>query len=69
VPNALRQAVAAARPAFELLGAAQRLGVHYALHRHALADEDWAALLDFADLQLLGKPVARRFDQFPESVK
>jgi hypothetical protein len=69
VPSALRQAVAAARPAFELLGASQRLGVHYAPHRHALAEEDWAALLDFADEQLFGKPVARRFDQFPESAK
>jgi hypothetical protein len=41
----------------------RRLGVHYAAHRHALADEDWAALLDFADQQLFGKDVARRFDQ------
>jgi hypothetical protein len=27
---------------------------------------DWDALLGFADKFLLGKPVERRFDQFPE---
>lgn len=69
VVNALRQAVNGARPAFELLGVPQRLGVHYAEHRHALADEDWAALLDFADARLSGKPVSRRFDQFPDAAK
>jgi hypothetical protein len=65
VPNALRQAVAGAAPAYALLGAPGRLGVHYANHRHGLTADDWAALLDFADQQLLGKPVARRFDQYP----
>ena len=30
-----------------------------------LAPEDWQAILDFADQQLLGKKVERRFDQFP----
>jgi hypothetical protein len=69
VPNALKQAVAGARPAFELLGVPQRLGVHYAAHRHALADEDWTALLDFADQQFFGKDVARRFDQFPDTAR
>ena len=66
VPNALKRAIAGAMPAYELLGLPQRLGVHYAPHRHALADDDWAALLDFADQQLFGKDVARRFDQFPD---
>jgi hypothetical protein len=69
VPNALKQAIAGAMPAYELLGVPRRLGVHYAPHRHALADEDWAALLDFADQQLFGKDVARRFDEFPESAR
>ena len=63
MPNALKRAIAGAMPAYELLGVPRRLGVHYAAHRHALADEDWAALLDFADQQLIGKDVARRFDQ------
>jgi hypothetical protein len=69
VPNALRQAVAAARPAFELLGVPQRLGVHYAPHRHGLTDDDWNALLDFADAQLFGKRVERTFERFPEPAK
>jgi hypothetical protein len=67
VSNALKQAIAGARPAYDLLGVPQRLGVSYAPHRHALTDEDWAALLDFADQQLLGRKVMRRFDEFPET--
>ena len=67
VSNAVKQAIAGAKRAYDLLGASQRLGVHYAAHRHALTDEDWAALLDFSDQQLLGKTVTRRFDQFPET--
>jgi hypothetical protein len=69
MPNALMEAIAGARPAFELLGVPQRLGVHYAPHRHALTAEDWAALLDFADQQLFGRTVPRRFDQFPEPAR
>jgi hypothetical protein len=69
VPNALRQALAGAMPAYALLGVPRRLGVHYAAHRHALADEDWAALLDFADHQLFGRTVARRFDGFPDDAR
>ncbi len=65
VANAVKQAVAGAAPAYALLGVPARLGVNYASHRHALAPDDWAALLDFADQQLLGKRVARRFDAFP----
>ena len=65
VVNATRQAILSAKPAYDLLGVPRRLGVNYAPHRHALNDEDWAALLDFADAQLLGKRTSRRFDQFP----
>jgi hypothetical protein len=66
VPNALRQAVTAAEPAFALLNARDRLAVHYAPHRHALAEEDWAALIDFADRVLMGKPAARVFNNYPQ---
>lgn len=66
VVNALRQAVAGAAPAYALLSARERLAVHYAPHRHALADEDWAALVDFADRVLAGKPVSRVFDNYPQ---
>ena len=34
-------------------------------HGHAFTDEDWSALLDFADKHLRGLPVERRFDRFP----
>jgi hypothetical protein len=68
VVNATRQAILGARPAYDLLGVPERLGVNYAPHRHALTDEDWTALLDFSDQQLLGKKVARRFDEFPGGV-
>ena len=67
VPNALKQAIAGAKPAYDLLGVPGRLGVHYAPHPHALTEEDWEALLDFADQQLLGRTVVRRFDRFPTS--
>ena len=46
-------------------GAKQRLGVHYAHHGHAFTDEDWTAMMDFADQHLLGKPGKRPFDHFP----
>jgi hypothetical protein len=67
VPNALKQAWLGAMPAYTLLQASSRLGVNYANHRHALTDDDWVALLDFADQQLRGKAVPRRFDVFPPS--
>jgi hypothetical protein len=66
VTNATKQAWLGAMPAYTLLGQRARLGVHYAGHRHALADEDWMALVDFADLHLRGMRVDRRFDVFPE---
>jgi hypothetical protein len=66
VPNALRQAVAGAEPAFVLTNARDKLAVHYANHRHALAEEDWAALVDFADRVLMGKPVSRVFNNYPQ---
>ncbi len=65
VVNATRQAILGAKPAYDLFGVPGRLGVNDAPHRHALMEEDWTALLDFSDQQLLGKKVARRFDEFP----
>jgi hypothetical protein len=55
----------AARPAYALLGAADRLGVHFASHGHAFTAEDWAAMLDFFDARLRGKPTTRVFDRYP----
>ena len=65
LPEAVRQSMLGAMPAYELLGAKQRLGVHYAHHGHAFTEEDWTAMMDFADHHLLGKPATRTFDRFP----
>ena len=65
LPEAVRQSMLAALPAYELLGAKDRLGVNYADHGHAFTPEDWTAILDFADKHLLGKSVDRTFFNFP----
>jgi (4-O-methyl)-D-glucuronate---lignin esterase len=66
VPNAVKQTVLAAKPVYEFLGvSADRVGVNYEPHRHALTADDWNAALDFADQQLRGIDYHRRFDQFP----
>ena len=67
LPEAVRQSMLGARPAYALFGAADKLGVNYAKHGHAFTEEDWTALLDFADRHLRGKKIDRRFDQFPEN--
>jgi len=63
--NATRQAWLGAKPAWDLLGAPSKLGVNFAAHRHALTDDDWMALVDFADVHLRGRTIDRRFDVFP----
>lgn len=67
LPAAVRASLDAARPAYTLFGETitSRLGVHYAPHGHAFTLDDWAALLDFADLHLAGKPTKRTFDRIP----
>jgi hypothetical protein len=65
LPEAVRQSMLGARPAYELFGAADRLGVNYANHGHAFTAEDWTAMMDFFDQHLRGKSVSRRFDRFP----
>jgi hypothetical protein len=42
LPDAVRQSMLAARPAYALFGAADRLGVNYAPHGHAFTPDDWA---------------------------
>jgi hypothetical protein len=64
LPNAVKQSILAARPAYAFLGAADRLGVNYAKHGHAFTEEDWSAMLDFADKHLRGRTVDRTFDRF-----
>lgn len=65
LPEAVRQSILAARPAYALFGAEDRLGVHYSDHGHAFTTEDWTAMMDFFDKYLLGKKVDRTFDHFP----
>jgi hypothetical protein len=65
LPEAVRQSMLGAKPAYALFGAEDKLGVNYAKHGHAFTEEDWTALLDFAEWHLRGKKVERRFDQFP----
>ena len=55
----------ASKEVFDFLGATRKTGLHYRHGPHAQNSEDWAALLDFADWQLLGKPTARPFDELP----
>jgi hypothetical protein len=66
VPNAVKQTVLAAKPVYEFFGVStDRVGVNYEPHRHGMPPEDWIAALDFADKNLRGMKVERRFDQFP----
>ena len=64
-PEAVKQSILGARPAYELFGARDRLGVNYAHHAHAFTQEDWTAMMDFADKHLRGMNVERTFDHFP----
>jgi hypothetical protein len=65
LPEAVRQSMLGARPAYALFGAEHRLGVHFGRHGHAFTAEDWTALLDFFDTHQRGKPAARAFDRYP----
>jgi hypothetical protein len=66
--NGVYQSWIAARPAYELFHDADRLGVNWADRPHGMVQGDWDALLAFADKFLVGKPVNRRFDQFPAGI-
>ncbi len=65
LPEAVRQSILVARPAYALFGAEYLLGVNYGKHGHAFTAEDWTALLDFADKHVMGRKVERTFDRFP----
>jgi hypothetical protein len=64
LPEAVRESVKHARPAYALFGATDRLGVNYGRHGHAFTAEDWTALMDFADKHVRGMKINRTFD-FP----
>jgi hypothetical protein len=65
LPEAVKQSILAARPAYALSKAADRIGVHYSDHGHAFTGEDWTAMMDFFDKYSLGKKVDQTFDRFP----
>jgi len=54
----------AAAVVFEWLGASDRFGLHWRDGKHAQNQEDWEALLDFADLHFFDKKTDRRFDHW-----
>jgi dienelactone hydrolase len=62
---ATKHAWMGAKPVFDFLGAGDRLGINFREGRHALTDEDWKAVLDFADVKLRGMKAQRAFDQWP----
>jgi len=55
----------AAKQVYDFLGAGNKIGIHYRQGKHEQNAEDWAALLDFCDLQFFNKTVETRFDQLP----
>ncbi len=55
----------AGKVVYDWFGAGDRIGIAYRPGGHAHSLPDWLALLDFADHQLFGKAVERRFDQLP----
>jgi len=65
LPEAVRQSILGARPAYALFGAETSLGVHYSDHGHAFTAEDWTAMMDFFDKHSRGKKLDRSFDYFP----
>ncbi len=65
LPEAVRQSMLGARPAYALFGAEDRLGVNFARHGHALTPDDWTAMLDFFDKHRRGRAIDRTFDRFP----
>ena len=65
LPEAVRQTLLGARPAYALFGEEDRLGVNFAHHGHAFTADDWTAMLDFFDKHLRAQPIDRTFDRFP----
>jgi hypothetical protein len=65
LPEAVRQSILGAEPAYSLFGVKDNLGVNYAHHGHAFTAEDWTAMMDFFDKTARGKKIDRTFDRFP----
>lgn len=61
----------AAKEVYRFLGAPEQVGIWFREGPHAHNEQDWSALLDFADSRFFGKPVETRFHTlaFPEAEK
>ena len=55
----------ASREVFRFLGAENKTGLHYRHGKHEQNLEDFTALLDFADVQLMDKTSEKKFDELP----
>lgn len=55
----------AAREVYRLLGAEKRIGIWFREGAHAQGPDDWHALLDFLETQLLGRRCATDFQRNP----
>ena len=55
----------ASKPVFKMLGAEDKIAIHYRPGPHRQDVEDWTAFLDFADHVFKGVKPARNFDQQP----
>jgi pimeloyl-ACP methyl ester carboxylesterase len=66
-PYGTQQTHLGAKPVFKFLGVPDKLGIHFRPGGHAQNDEDWRALIHFADKILFGKKQVdeNRFDRLP----
>lgn len=55
----------AAMQVFNFLGAGDNIGMHFRSGGHDNSDEDWTALMDYADLRFFGIPSPRNFNARP----
>lgn len=55
----------ASREVFKFLGVPEKTGMHFRHGPHAQNEEDWQALLEFADWQLRNHQPAQKFDVLP----
>jgi hypothetical protein len=55
----------AARRVYQFLGAPDRIAIHYRAGGHATNDEDFTAMMDYADLHFRGRKPSVTFDEHP----
>jgi hypothetical protein len=65
VAYGVKMTITSAQPAYDLFGISDKIGVSWADRMHGVNAQDIDALLAFADKHLLGKPIDRKFDEYP----